>query len=172
MKLNGKRIALLLDREYQELEVWYPYYRLSEEGAAVTRVAPLGQTSYPSKLGYPCMSDVAVSEVNAQDFLAVVIPGGWAPDYMRRDESMIRFVQQAAEAKLVLAAVCHGGWMLCCTGALKGRRATSFMGIKYDMMNAGAQWVDEECVVDGNIITARKPDDLPAFCQAIIRALS
>jgi protease I len=171
MALSGKRIAIMLDREYQEMEVWYPYYRLREEGAAVTLVAPEAETVYPSKLGYPCRSDAAASQSHAGDFHAVVVPGGWCPDYMRRDESMIRFIQQAAEAKIVLAAICHGGWMLCCTDALRGRLATSFMGIKYDMMNAGANWVDEECVVDGNVITARKPDDLPAFCQAIIKAL-
>jgi protease I len=172
MKLKGKKIAIMLDREYQELEVWYPYYRFIEEGAEVVRVAPQAGQSYPSKLGYPCQSDVAASSVRGGDFDAVVVPGGWSPDFMRRDDSMIRFIWQAAEAKIVLAAICHGGWMLCCTDALKGRRATSFVSIKHDMLNAGANWVDQECVVDGNIITARKPDDLPAFCQAIIKALA
>jgi protease I len=172
MKLKGKKIAIMLDREYQELEVWYPYYRFIEEGAEVVRVAPAAGQSYPSKLGYPCPSDVAASGVRGGDFDAVVVPGGWSPDFMRRDESMIRFIWQAAEAKVVLAAICHGGWMLCCTNALKGRRATSFVAIKHDMLNAGANWIDQECVVDGNIITARKPDDLPAFCQAIIKALA
>ena len=171
MKLQGKKIALMLDREYQELEVWYPYYRLKEEGAKVVRVAPEEKQTYPSKLGYPCPSDAAVRQVKAKDFDAVVIPGGWCPDYMRRDESMIRFVQEAAKAGLVLAAICHGPWLLCCTDALRGKRATGFVAVKHDVINAGATWVDEECVVDGNVITARKPDDLPAFCAAIIRAL-
>ena len=171
MKLTARKIALLLDREYQELEVWYPYYRLKEEGAKVTLVAPKAGEAYPSKLGYPCVSDAAAGAVRGGDFHAVVIPGGWAPDFMRRDEGMIRFVQQAAAAKVVLAAICHGGWMLCCTDALKGKRATSFVAIKHDIINAGANWVDEECVVDGKLITSRKPDDLPAFCQAIIAAL-
>jgi protease I len=171
MSLKGKKIAILLDREYQELEVWYPYYRLMEEGAKIVRVAPQAAQVYPSKLGYPCPSDVAARDVRATDFDAVVIPGGWCPDYMRRDESMIRFVQDAAAAKIILAAICHGGWMLCCTDALRGRKATSFVAIRHDMINAGATWVDEECVVDGNIISARKPDDLPAFCRALIHAL-
>ena len=162
---------MMVADEYQELEVWYPYYRLREEGAAVTLVAPEACKTYKSKLGYPCVSDASPSEVNPADFNAVIIPGGWAPDYMRRDESMIRFIRQAAEAGVVLAAICHGGWMLCCTDALKGRKATSFIAIKHDMINAGCDWVDEECVVDGNVITARKPDDLPAFCRAIIKAL-
>ena len=172
MRLQGRKIAIMLDREYQELEIWYPYYRLVEEGAAVTRVAPQADGVYPSKLGYPCKSDAAARDVKGADFDAVVIPGGWAPDFMRRDETMIGFVQQCAAAGIVLAAICHGGWMLCCTDALEGKRATSFMAIRHDMLNAGAIWVDEKCVVDGNVITARKPDDLPAFCKAIIAALA
>jgi len=172
MSLSGKRIAIMLEREYQELEVWYPYYRLCEAGATVQFVAPQGDEVYPSKLGYPAKSHLSVMDVRGGDFDAVIVPGGWAPDYMRRSEAMIRFIQQCAEAKIVLAAICHGGWMLCCTEALRGRRATSFMAIKHDMINAGAEWVDEECVVDGNVITSRKPDDLPAFCKAIIEALS
>ena len=172
MKLTGKRIALMLDEQYQELEVWYPYFRLREEGAEVVRVAPEKARNYPSKLGYPCPSDAAAGDVRARDFHAVIVPGGWCPDFMRRNESMIRFIQDCAGAGIVLAAICHGGWMLCCTDALRGKRATSFVAIKHDMINAGATWVDEECVVDGNVITARKPDDLPAFCAAIIKALS
>ena len=126
---------------------------------------------YPSTLGYPCPADAAAADVSAADFDALVIPGGWAPDFMRRSEAMIGFVQDAAKAGKVLAAICHGGWMLCSTDALAGKKATSFMAIKHDMINAGCEWVDAECVVDGNIITARKPDDLPAFCAAIIEML-
>ena len=170
--LKGRKIALMLDQEYQELEVWYPYYRFREAGAEVVRVAPKAGATYPSKLGYPCVSDAAAAGLMASDFDAVVVPGGWCPDYMRRDESMIAFIRDCAAAGIVLAAICHGGWMLCCTDALKGRRATSFVAIRHDMINAGANWVDAECVVDGNLITSRKPDDLPAFCSAIIDKLS
>ncbi len=172
MRLSGKRIAIMLDQQYQELEVWYPYYRFKEEGAGVTLVAPKAGATYPSKLGYPCVSDVAAADVKGADFDAVIVPGGWCPDFMRRDESMIHFIQQCVTANLVLAAICHGGWMLCCTEALRRKRATSFLAIRHDMINAGAAWVDEECVVDGKLITARKPDDLPAFCAAILRALA
>jgi len=172
MSLQGKKIAILLDQQYQEMEVWYPYYRLGEERAEVTLVAGERGKTYPSKLGYPCVSDAAAGEVRGEDFDAVVVPGGWAPDFMRRDESMVRFMAQCVEAEIVLAAICHGGWMLCSTGALRGKRATSFMAIRHDVINAGAEWVDEECVVDGKLITARKPDDLPAFCRAIREALA
>jgi protease I len=172
MTLADKNIAIMLDQQYQELEVWYPYYRMKEEGATVTLVAPAPDVTYESKLGYPCVSDAAAESVRGEDFDAVIVPGGWCPDFMRRDESMIRFIQQCVTADIVLAAICHGGWMLCCTDALRGKRATSFVAIKHDMINAGCQWVDEECVVDGKVITARKPDDLPAFCAAIIRAMS
>ena len=172
MTLSGKTVALMLDQQYQELEVWYPYFRLIEEGAQVVRVAPAAGETYPSKLGYPCVSDVAAANVAGGDFDAVIVPGGWCPDFMRRDEGMVRFIQQCAKAEIVLAAICHGGWMLCCTDALRGRRATSFMAIRHDMINAGAEWVDEKCVVDGNVITARKPEDLPAFCRAVVQALA
>jgi protease I len=170
--LDGKRIALLIEREYQELEVWYPYYRLGEAGAKVVRVAPEAGRTYPSKLGYPCPSDAAAADVKAEDFDALVVPGGWCPDYMRRSEEMISLVQSFTSQSKLLAAICHGGWMLCCTDALRGRKATSFVAIRHDMINAGANWVDAECVVDGNVITSRKPDDLPAFCLAIIDKLS
>jgi len=171
MKLTGKRIAILVEREYQELEVWYPYYLFSSEGADVIRIGPEANQTYPSKLGYPCPTDAAARDVKGGEFNAVIIPGGWAPDYMRRSEPMIQFVRQCADADIVLAAICHGPWMLCCTDALKGKQATSFVSIKHDVINAGANWVDQECVVDGKLITARKPDDLPAFCRAVIEAL-
>ena len=105
------------------------------------------------------------------EFDAVVVPGGWCPDFMRRDETMIAFIRKCVADGILLAAICHGGWMLCCTDALRGRKATSFMAIRHDMSNAGAEWIDAETVIDGNLITARKPDDLPAFCRAIIEKL-
>jgi protease I len=172
MSLEDKHVAIMLDQQYQELEVWYPLYRLVEAGAKVSLVASRAGAEYSSKLGYPCVSDVAAAEVNGKDFDAVVVPGGWCPDFMRRDELMVSFIAQCVEADIVLAAICHGPWMLCSTDALKGKRATSFMAIRHDVINAGAEWVDEECVIDGKLITARKPDDLPAFMKAIIRLLN
>jgi protease I len=172
MSLEGKRIAVMVDQGYQELEIWYPYYRFIEAGAEVRLVGPEAKAIYPSKLGYPCKTHMAAREVKGDMYDAVIVPGGWAPDFMRRDPAMINFLQQAVDAEKVIAAICHGGWMLCSTGAARGKRATCFMAIKDDMINAGADYVDEEVVVDGNLITSRKPDDLPAFCKAVMEALA
>ena len=165
-----KKIAIMVDQLYQELEVWYPYYRFLEAGHKVDLVAPLSNHTYPSKLGYPCDSTVSAADVNGTDYDAVVVPGGWCPDFMRRDLNMIRFIQQCAKADIILAAICHGGWMLASAGILKGRTVTSFFAIRDDLENAGAKWVDEEVVRDGSLITSRKPADLPAFCRTIIGA--
>jgi protease I len=171
MELRDKRIAVLVEQQYQELEVWYPYYRLKEAGATVVMVGPKAGETYPSKLGYPAKSDKAAKDVSAGEFDAVVIPGGFAPDYFRRDPATIQLVKDMHARGKLVAAICHGPWLLCSTPALKGKKATCFFAIKDDVTNAGATYVDEETVVDGNIITARKPDDLPAFTTAIIRWL-
>jgi protease I len=171
MDLKGKRAAVLVEQQYQELEVWYPVYRLREAGCQVTLVGPKAGHEYPSKLGYPAKADKAAGDVSAADFDLVVIPGGFAPDFMRRTEAMIRLVSEAAEQGKVVAAICHGPWVLCSTQALKGKKATCFFAIKDDVINAGASYVDQEVVRDGNLITSRKPDDLPAFMTAIVQAV-
>jgi len=109
--------------------------------------------------------------VSAEDFDAVIIPGGYAPDRMRRNEAMVKLVREMFEKGKVVAAICHAGWLPASAGILRGKRMTSFSAIKDDMVNAGAQWEDAEVVVDGNLITSRTPDDLPAFCVAIISKL-
>src|SRR3982751_6610393 len=164
------RACVLVEQQYQEMEVWYPIYRLREAGCKVTVVGPEAQTNYPSKLGYPCKSDKAAKDVKADDFEILIIPGGFAPDYLRRHESILRLVSDLVEQGKV-AAICHGPWVLCSTQALKGRKATCFFAIKDDVMNAGATYVDAEVVRDGNLITSRKPDDLPAFCQTLLSAI-
>src|SRR5437660_11161625 len=172
MELQGKRAAVLVEQMYQELEIWYPVYRLREAGCKVTLVGPEAGQSYASKLGYPAKSDKAARNVSANDFDILVIPGGFAPDYLRRDEAVLRLVSDMAEQGKVVAAICHGPWVLCSTQALKGRKATCFFAIKDDVINAGARYTDAEVVRDGNLITSRKPDDLPAFMQAIIQAVT
>jgi protease I len=171
MELQGKRAAVLVEQQYQEMEVWYPVYRLREAGCKVTLVGPEAGQTYPSKLGYAAKSDKAAKDVSANDFDLIVVPGGFAPDFIRRTEAMIRLVSDMAEKGKVVAAICHGPWVLCSTQALKGRKATCFFAIKDDVSNAGAHYVDAEVVRDGNVITSRKPDDLPAFMQAIIQAV-
>ncbi len=172
MKLTGKRIAILAENLYQEMELWVPYYRLREEGAEVKVIGAGGAKSCTSKHGYPVTVDLQADQVKAVEFDAVVVPGGYAPDLMRRHPAMVGLVRDAAQQGKVVAAICHAGWMLVSAGVLKGRKATSFFSIKDDLVAAGANWVDQEVVVDGNLITSRKPDDLPAFCRTIVQALS
>jgi protease I len=170
VELQGVRAAVLVEQQYQEMEVWYPVYRLREAGCKVTLVGPEAGQTYPSKLGYPAKSDKAAKDVSAEDFDILVIPGGFAPDFMRRTEAMIKLASGMAEQGKVVAAICHGPWVLCSTQALKGRKATCFFAIKDDVINAGAKYTDAEVVRDGNIITSRKPDDLPAFMVAVVQA--
>ncbi|MEK7371696.1 MAG: type 1 glutamine amidotransferase domain-containing protein [candidate division NC10 bacterium] len=172
MSLKGKRIAILAENLYQEMELWVPYYRLKEEGAEVKVVGAGGATSYASKHGYPVNVDAQAEAVSAMELDAVIVPGGYAPDMMRRHEAMVRLVREAAQHGKVVAAICHAGWMLASADVVRGKEVTSFFSIKDDMVNAGARWVDREVVVDGTLITSRKPDDLPAFCREIVRALS
>ena len=172
MRLEGKRIAILAENLYQEMELWVPYYRFREEGAEVKIVGAGGAKSYTSKHGYPVPVDVQAEQLSPVEFDAVVVPGGYAPDMMRRHESMVRLVRESVQQGKVVAAICHAGWMLVSAGILRGRKATSFFSIKDDLVAAGAQWIDAEVVVDGNLITSRKPDDLPAFCRELVRALA
>ncbi len=146
MSLQGKRVAILAENLYQEMELWVPYYRLKEEGAEVKVVGAGGAKSFASKHGYPVSVDVQAEAVSAVEFDAVVVPGGYAPDMMRRHEAMVRLVREAAQHGKVVAAICHAGWMLASAGVIKGRKVTSFFSIKDDMVNAGGQWVDQEVV--------------------------
>jgi protease I len=171
MDLQAVRAAILVEQQYQEMEVWYPLYRLREAGCKVTVVGPEANHTYPSKLGYPVKSDRAARDLSADDFDLLIIPGGFAPDYLRRNEAILRLVSGAAEQGKVVGAICHGPWVLCSTQALKGRKATSFHSIKDDVTNAGATYVDAEVCRDGNLITSRKPDDLPAFMQSVFQTL-
>jgi protease I len=169
--MAAKRVAIMVDEMYQVLEVWYPYYRFVEAALEVNLVAAEAKKQYHSKEGYPCTSEIAAGRASADDYDCMVVPGGFAPDFMRRDAGVIKFANDMVNAGKVIAAICHGGWLLCSTEAYRGKKATCFMAIKDDIKNAGAEYIDAECVVDGNLITSRKPDDLPAFCMAILEAL-
>jgi len=172
MEAKGKKVAILAEDMYEDPELWYPYYRMREAGAEVTLVGPKGGATYQSKHGYPVQTDVAAEEVEGADFDAVIVPGGFAPDRLRRYEAVLRLVREAHDAGRVVAAICHGGWVLISAGVVKGRRVTGVVAIKDDLANAGATYLDEEVVRDGNIVTSRVPKDLPAFCRTILTALA
>jgi len=171
-KLEGVRVAVLVEDLYENLELWYPVLRLKEEGAEVLIVGPKAGETYKSKEGYPAKADKSAEEIRADEIDAVIVPGGYAPDRMRRHEAMVRLVKEAAQKGKVVAAICHGGWMLAEADVIRGRTVTSFFAIKTDLINAGANWVDKEVVRDGNIVTSRVPSDLPAFMRTIIEALA
>ena len=171
MEAQGKKVIILVEEMYNDLEFWYPYYRLKEAGVEVAVVGSGSAEQYLGKSGIPCKPVAIAGEVSAADFDGIVIPGGYAPDHMRRHPSMVKLVKDLFDAGKVVAAICHAGWMLASAEIVKGRTVTSFFAIKDDLVHAGAQWVDQEVVMDGNLITSRKPDDLPAFMQALLTAL-
>jgi len=161
------KIAVLIEKMYEDLEAWYPYLRLREEGITTVFVGPGTEKVYPSKHGYPASEEKSIEQVSADDFDGVVIPGGYAPDHIRRSEKMVQFVKDINSQGKLVAAICHAGWVLVSANVLKGKKVTSFYAIKDDMTNAGAQFIDAEVVVDGNLVTSRMPMDLPAFVKEI-----
>ena len=171
MSLTDKHVAILVENLYQEMEVWYPLYRLREAGATVTTLGT-GKKEYKSKLGYPVQADGDVHEAKAADYDGVVVPGGFAPDFMRRHKGPARFVREMFEAGKVVAAICHGLWIPASAGILKGKTVTAFFAIKDDLIHAGANYVDQEVCVDGNLVSSRKPDDLPAFLRETMKLLA
>lgn len=171
MNLEGKQIAILVETLYEDLELWYPLLRFREANAEVTVIGP-EQKRYASKHGYEVEADMSAGDADPDNFDAIVIPGGYAPDHMRRHAEMVALVREAANRDKVVAAICHAGWMLCSAGILKGKRATCYFSIKDDLINAGAEYQDREVVRDGNLITSRTPADLPAFCRTIGEALT
>ncbi|HVO90969.1 MAG TPA: type 1 glutamine amidotransferase domain-containing protein [Casimicrobiaceae bacterium] len=172
MNLHQAQVAVLAEHQYQELELWYPVLRLREAGCNVVVVAPSDKQVYGSKLGYPVTADVSVDEVTANDFDAVVIPGGFAPEGLRRTKSMIDLVRGVHEQGSLVAAICHAGWVLASAGIARGRRLTCVAIIKDDVIHAGGNYVDEPVVRDGNLITSRLPGDLPQFGRAIVEYLA
>lgn len=164
------KIAVLIEDNYQILEAWYPYLRLREEGIKTYFVGSR-KNHYSSKEGYPATAEIPISEVKADGFDGVIIPGGYAPDILRRDKDILSFVRIMFEQEKLVAAICHAGWVLVSADILAGKRATCFYAIKDDLVNAGAEFLDREVVVDGNLITSRNPYDLPAFCREIVHFL-
>jgi deglycase len=166
--LAGLRFLLFVGDDYEDLELWYPKLRLAEAGAHVTVAGSVGEKVYRGKHGYPCRSDAAIELMEAADFQGVVIPGGFMPDKLRRDDKVKQLVRSFAKSGKLVAAICHGGWIPISAGVYKGVRVAGSLGIKDDLVNAGAIWQDAPVVVDRHFVSSRKPDDLPDFCRAII----
>ena len=166
------RILAIVDHIYEDLELWYPKIRLEEEGWQVLVAGPLAGETYVGKHGYPCLSDAAISDVDAADFDGLLIPGGFAPDKLRRDEKVKQLTRCFNDANKMLDHICHAGWICISADILRGRRATSTVGIRDDMINAGAEWLDEALVVDGNQISSRTPKDLHVFAKAMVEYLN
>lgn len=168
MKMKGQKVLMFVDNAFEDMELLYPYYRLLEEGAEVVVAGPEAGETYTGKNGYPFKSNAAIRDQKAADFDLLVVAGGFAPDKLRRDPTVLELTREIHEAVKPVAHICHGGWIPISAGIMKGFRCTSTPGIRDDLTNAGATWVDEEVVVDRNQISSRNPDDLPAFCRAII----
>src|SRR5258708_15635306 len=171
MKINEAQVAVLAENQYQELELWYPLLRLREAGANVLTVAPSADQLYGSKLGYPVKADLAISEVEAGQLDALIIPGGFAPENFRRTPQIVNLVRKVHPQGSLLPPISHAGWLLASAGIAKGRRVTCVAIIKDDVINSGGNYVDEPLGRDGNLITSRLPGDLPAFGRAIVQYL-
>ena len=171
MTLAGQKVLLLAASDFEDMELLYPLYRLREEEAGVT-VAGLDDQPVTGKKGHgPVAVDTTVDGLSATDFDALVIPGGYAPDKLRRSETVLDLVRAFDDAGKPIAFICHAGWVPISAKIVKGRRATSVAAIRDDMVNAGVDWVDQATVVDGNLISARTPADLGPWMKALLHAL-
>lgn len=172
MRLQHKKIIALIDDEFEDLELWYPVMRLQEEGAAVHLVGQEKGKKYIGKYGVPATSDFAFDDVTARDYDGILVPGGWAPDKLRRYPQVLDLVKEMDQQKKPIGQICHAGWVLISANILRGRKVTSTPGIRDDMENAGATWLDEPVVVDGHLISSRRPPDLPPYAKAFADALA
>jgi protease I len=163
-----KTIGAIVDDVYEDLELWYPRIRLEEQGWTVIVAGPEAGRVYAGKHGYPCKAERAFASLDPSRLDALLVPGGFAPDRMRRDPAVLQLVRDMHAAGKLIAFICHAGWVLISAGILRGRRATSTVGIRDDMTNAGAVWVDEPLVVDGNLLSSRTPADLAAFGRGMV----
>lgn len=166
--MAGKNAVILVENIYEDQEFWYPYYRLKEDGYDITIVAPKKKETYTSKHGYPVISEATPGEIDPKSLSVLVVPGGFAPDKLRRDKSVLNLVKDAYDNGVVIGTICHAAWVAISAGITKGKRMTCVSAIKDDLINSGAEYVDEALVVDGNIITSRTPADLPVFVKGML----
>lgn len=170
--LAGMRVLAFVDEIYEDLELWYPRLRLIEAGAEFVMAGPEAKKKYLGKHGYPCISDISIESCKAGLFHGLLLPGGFMPDKLRRDAKVKSLIREFSEAQKCVAAICHGGWMAISAGVYRGVRVTGSPGIKDDLENAGAIWVDASVVIDRHFVSSRKPDDLPDFCLGMIEVIS
>ncbi|MCC5800705.1 type 1 glutamine amidotransferase domain-containing protein [Rossellomorea vietnamensis] len=172
MKLVGKKIIQLVSADFEDLELWYPVLRLREEGATVHIVGEKANEEYIGKYGVPIVSEYAFKDINPEEYDAILVPGGWSPDKLRRYEEVIAMVKSMDERKKPIGQICHAGWVLISAKILQGVKVTSTPGIKDDMENAGAIWMNEPVVTDGHIVSSRRPPDLPDYMREFIDTLA
>lgn len=165
--MKNRRYLTIVDDLYEDLELWCPKYRFEEEGAEVV-IAGLERRSYTGKNGYPCTAETRIADVDAAEFDGFLIPGGFMPDKLRREARVLELTRDFDAAGKLIGLICHAGWIPISAKILRGRRVTSTPGIRDDLENAGAVWVDEPVVVDGHIVSARRPPDIPAYCGALV----
>jgi protease I len=170
--LQNKRVLIFAGDDYEDMELQYPKYRLIEAGAEVVVAGLDADATYRGKHGYPQRSTAAVGDLKAEDFDGLVIPGGWMPDKLRRYESVLNITREIDRAGKCVASICHGPWIDISAGIVNGVKYTSTPGIKDDLLNAGAQWIDAPVVIDRHHVSSRKPDDLPDFCRGILQVMT
>lgn len=171
LPLDGIRILCFVGDDYEDLELWYPKFRIEEAGGHVTLAGQAGGAHYRGKHGYPCRSDAAIAEMEVEDFHGVICAGGWMPDKLRRDADVLDLLRGFHVHQKLIAAICHGGWIPISANVYDGVRVTGSPGIKDDLINAGAEFEDAAVVVDRHFISSRRPGDLPQFCRAIVEWL-
>jgi protease I len=170
--LSGRTLLMFVGEIYEDLELWYPKYRLQEAGARVIVAGPAAGTKYTGKHGYPCIADISIEQAATIQPDGVICPGGFMPDQLRRDPRVLAIVRDCHARRRLLAAICHGGWIPISAGVYRGVRVTSSPGIKDDLVNAGAVWEDAPVVVDRHFVSSRRPDDLPEFCRGLLQVLA
>jgi len=168
MELSEMKIIQLIDEKFEDLELWYPVLRLREENVQVHLAGSNAGHTYIGKYGVPAVSDVSFKDINPEDYQGILVPGGWAPDKLRRYNEVLDLIRGMNESQKLIGEICHAGWVLISAGILGGREVTSTPGIRDDMVNAGAQWADTAVVRDGNIISSRRPADLPEYMRTVI----
>lgn len=171
MRLKDKKILTVIENDFEDSEFIYPHYRLQEEGAVCHIAGKEAEKTFTGKHGVPVVSDFSFEQVRIEDYDAILVPGGWAPDKLRRYEEVLEMIKFMDENKRIIGQICHAGWVLISADILKGVRVTSTPGIKDDMINAGAEWHNEEIITDGHIVSSRRPPDLPAYGRALVEAI-